>query len=711
VLKPFFLGAEMSTKNQKQARGELKSHPKKSIAVKKQQRPTLKGKVQPDARPGVSFHVKAKDQASLLAKMTQIAQQESNKAHARAVAAARANIPSLVKAQLPASRAGSRVSGFISGLKRNPPHALGSIRLAQRPHLIDSKRGFSSLVSKIPIKSAGVGSMNEHEVNHNSVVYEQNPIPSSALNGVKFRDSLADIHRAAEDYAFCLLETAKAAVLGMCTGVPDNTMRPTYKFSTYSNVQVNTAVNGSTNDLFVRVAPAMSNQIQVATAFAAGLPTTFSYTNNPAYSSMSTWVQFLRVSAMEVQLRNLTQVQNQGGVCLQGNCDWATSGTTTWTNLAQARRFMTRTLGKPGDVGRVAWTPVSGVGVDNTIFDCSDSQWKIYSAGNQTGDTMVMFWCQCPAAQYMLVTVTTMIEVLVLPNLESVYNPTTILIDSVEANACIMAELSKFPLTDLARNVFTDDGLNEFMEHEAKSMIGGLAGEAIGGLLFNKLMKKPVVRAAPTSGVFGSHCTSADCLERVLAVLTDKDYAYLFKKVLSFNSHIDPKLFQLPQLTDLRLDFQDEVKEEMRVARLPKQPEAPVERATEMFSIDELLEVVPNAWDQDERKVYFETETIMVREQLPDGTLGPPQMMEKKVQVDLEDQFIKAQPGLTTEEAKLKTLSVTDTRDVSAMLFQSKQGVRNSSNSSSSWQQVSEPTSPSNSTSSKSFRSKSESKR
>jgi hypothetical protein len=500
------------------------------------------------------------------------------------------------------------------------------------------------------------------QVDDSAPVYEKNPVPSSALNRPHLEAPIMGTAECSSRYAFTVLQPYKAALIGITSGCPDLTMRPTYKFSTYQNIQANTAVNGSTNDLYLQCRPNANLQTATATAYAAGVPSAFTQTSNPAYSSMSTWVDKMRVVAIEVQLRNLSIVSNQSGVCLQGNCDATAAGVSTWTTLAQARRFMTRTLANPGDVGRVAWTPLSGQGIKNTVFDNSDQQWKNYNGTVQVDDTCIIFWTQSPVAQQFLLTIVTHFEVLVYPSLESVYNPTWALVNPALAAELLMTEWSKYPITSIEANVFRDDGSDSLIEEGADLLVkhgtkalSSVLGNVVSGLFGKAAQVKEAFNRAPRSGLFPPSSSSNDRIERVLALLTDSDLGNLLL-LLCKTANVDPSSFKIMGVGDTRTYLQALVSLEA----LAPPPTAPVvaPRLPTLLDPIELSRVAPADPSEDFRKVYFETEFVEVRECLPDGTLGPLQTLEKRVVVDLEDEFIRPNPDLPVNPDELKTMDV-----------------------------------------------------
>lgn len=126
-------------------------------------------------------------------------------------------------------------------------------------------------------------------------------------------------------------------------------------------------------------------------------------------------------------------------------------------------------------------------------------------------------------------------------------------------------------------------------------------------------------------------------------MITDHDYAYFVQQIMSFNPEVTE--IKLPTLRHLRkqlaaLSLEQYEEEKKHPVQPPPEPDQ-----TDLFTIEELLAVVPSSQQpDDDRDLYYETEVVTVRQLLPDGTLGPPMEVEKKVQVDLSDQLIKPGP-------------------------------------------------------------------
>lgn len=277
---------------------------------------------------------------------------------------------------------------------------------------------------------------------------------------------------ATQEYVFALLQTFEAEERGFRPGVPDISLRPTYRWSSHATFTAATVLNAYTTtwDLLLYAIPAGVAHIYYSTAFSAasGKLTAATGYADASYSTWATNFDAVRMVACQFRVRNITAVTSQAGQAQQGANLFGNMTNYTFAQFSNSSESCTRTLASPGDVGVVTWVPV---------FDqyTGDTEFIFPSTAAANTSTAAWTWIQTPVAgQQFSVEIITMWEALVIPNVQSIIEPTMLLNDPMEAQALLYKAFKNQPAYSLERTVIKDDGVVESTIADLRSIWGGV---------------------------------------------------------------------------------------------------------------------------------------------------------------------------------------------------------------------------------------------
>jgi hypothetical protein len=270
-----------------------------------------------------------------------------------------------------------------------------------------------------------------------------------------------DPRTVARNNVFGLLSPYAAWKRGLKPKVSDSTFRATFPFTSRYVTALTGAANGSTYDIVVGITPVGNGHIKTAATFLAGGVATTTSTNDPTYSSWSTFVDSIRMVACEVKLRNTTQVSNVAGVVAVGRSDYDSTpflvSTNTFGTYADGSDYAVHSTGKPGDVIKSIWLPVKSTSQSAAVTQGGDWAFAPYNSTVEVNNTCILAWFQAPVAQGYEMEVVTHWEAIVLPSVDQLYGPTVDVADPTFANAMIARGLANNPASDMARTVENDD--------------------------------------------------------------------------------------------------------------------------------------------------------------------------------------------------------------------------------------------------------------
>lgn len=191
--------------------------------------------------------------------------------------------------------------------------------------------------------------------------------------------SMSNIDDETKVYSFSVLQPFRAFAMGLRPGIPDNSIAPTFKFSSRSVFTLNPVANGTTFSLRVIATPFGNMANIYTTVYAAGVPLTYAAIDDPGYASWPTTLDYVRTVAYGFRVRSTTALLNASGQCtgVQGEINNVkTTSTSVLNNMATAATF---SLSSPSSVGQVVRTPLNG-------SVAQDLEYWLYSssAGNAT---------------------------------------------------------------------------------------------------------------------------------------------------------------------------------------------------------------------------------------------------------------------------------------------------------------------------------------
>jgi len=352
------------------------------------------------------------------------------------------------------------------------------------------------------------------------------------------KDPYSDVAQNTEVYVHSVLQTFDAFERGFHPGVPDMSLRPTYRWQSKITVNLGTALNafGTTYDLFFMVANSGIRHYYNSTAFAAGtgLVSATANTSDPSYTNWATSFDAVRMVACQCRVRNESPVTAEAGIAVQGMMTFGNNASYTFQQLSEEAESITRTLSNPGDVGVLTWVPVSGAFTDDTEF-YAPATLPINSS------SVAYIWIQTPVSgQLFSFEVVTMWEGLVVPIQESFLTPSVVLNDPMVAQMKMFQALENQPLYSQGRTVIRDDGPIDAIFRDINSIWGGIKSVLnLGG----------TIKSLITGGL-GSLFGSEEKIFRVLCTLTDKETQYLFDEAKQSNSIEDFRAFVLAAYLD-----------------------------------------------------------------------------------------------------------------------------------------------------------------
>lgn len=187
----------------------------------------------------------------------------------------------------------------------------------------------------------------KHMIQEQPIGYNANP-----------QFNIADIEDETKVYAYSVLQPFRAFAMGLRPGVPDNSIAPTFKFSTRSVFTLNPVANGATFSLRVLIYPFGNMGVIYTSVYAAGVPTTYVAINDPGYASWPTTLDYVRTVSMGGRMRSTTALTSAAGQCttVQGE-DVKFASTSLLNGMATAATF---SLSSPSSVGQIVRTPLVG---------------------------------------------------------------------------------------------------------------------------------------------------------------------------------------------------------------------------------------------------------------------------------------------------------------------------------------------------------------
>jgi hypothetical protein len=187
-------------------------------------------------------------------------------------------------------------------------------------------------------------------------VIVENPVGFSRANSV----GSPNVDTETKIYSFAVLQPFEAYARGLHPGIPDNSIAPTFKFSSRMVMTINPVANGGTFSTRVLLSSFGNGSFMQATTYTAGVPSAYTSTNDPGYSSWSTNLELVRCVAMGMRLRNTTALTSASGLGTMVQAEFANVQLTSSAALAQMATASNFSLASTSSVGQIVRVPVSG---------------------------------------------------------------------------------------------------------------------------------------------------------------------------------------------------------------------------------------------------------------------------------------------------------------------------------------------------------------
>lgn len=236
---------------------------------------------------------------------------------------------------------------------------------------------------------------------------------------VKQRSSVDPTIAMAREYVAARTEPRLAALNGLTPAPPDYVNKPLYRFSTTNEGVATSVANGATVDIFIIVNPFGGNLVGLATAFAAGLPSSFAggTSNATGYANWGSNFPQIRMVACELEVWNSTKVSDETGVELMCNIPSTEATSYTFSTLS-AQPYAALQPANDLKAKRITWTPIQ----DDTVGDFA---LKVpgSTAATYPNATCMVFWQQGGVGQSYTYRVTAHWEAEIFMNLNSFMRP------------------------------------------------------------------------------------------------------------------------------------------------------------------------------------------------------------------------------------------------------------------------------------------------
>lgn len=372
------------------------------------------------------------------------------------------------------------------------------------------------------------------------------------------------------EYAYGLLEPYSAMASGIFPKVPDPmSTTATATFGSQNVISGTSVANTSTasSDALIVSAPwgwdYSTATFQTATN--PGAPSTQNVVADPVISTFGSQFLAFRMVACQQLVRNPTPVTSMAGMGVQGNSQAqslvlyntaaATPDITLPTTFAKLRAsglHFTRVFNNPGDIGAPVWFPHgrldigaalstydwfgAGASIDNIwLYGAEIGNWAQGGAGGHydpaqafAQSTVVFSWLQMPAAtanQYD-VQIVRLWEVIPLPTVAQIVQPTMSLASVDESRLLMMKALQRLPMNAIARNVWRDDGTSPGLVSDIKTIWG--AGKRV----YTGIKDLLGQGMSAITSLFEAKQQLVNSIQRYLALSDEKSVSDIERKVL-----------------------------------------------------------------------------------------------------------------------------------------------------------------------------------